>query len=190
MHKEQVWERAEALGLPADEIRESQEICFVTQGNYRSFLSEQVPEAERPGSFVGMGGERLGTHRGVAFYTPGQRRGLGVSSAERLYVVRIDAPSNTVVLGGKDDLLQTSCVLEDVNLLGLDHLAGPLRAQVKMRYAMPAVTALARPGEYDGGLELHFDSPQHAVSPGQSAVLYDGDLVLGGGIITDRLERT
>src|SRR2546428_728768 len=83
--KEQVWKRAEDIGLPADEIKESQEICFVTKGDYRSFLTEQAPEAERPGIFVGTNGQPLGTHRGAAFYTPGQRRGLGVASEQRLY---------------------------------------------------------------------------------------------------------
>ncbi len=119
MHKEQVWKRAEDIGLPADEIKESQEICFVTKGDYRSFLTEQAPEAERPGIFVGTNGQPLGTHRGAAFYTPGQRRGLGVASEQRLYVVRIDAPTNTVVLGSDEDLFEKSCLVEDVNLIGV-----------------------------------------------------------------------
>ena len=185
MQKEQVWERAEDIGLPADEIKESQEICFVTQGNYRSFLSEHAPEAERPGVFVGLDGRPLGTHRGTAFYTPGQRRGLGIAATHRLYVVRIDAATNTVVLGDKEDLFETSCILEDVNLMNVDRLQGPLRTEVKIRYATPAVTATAVPIE-DGRVELQFDVPEPTISPGQSAVLYDGNMVVGGGIITGK----
>jgi tRNA-specific 2-thiouridylase len=183
IRKEEVWDRAEDIGLPADEIKESQEICFVTKGDYRSFLTEHAPEAERPGAFVGSDGRRLGTHRGAAFYTPGQRRGLGVISDERLYVVRIDVPTNSVVLGSEVDLLQKSCVLEDVNLVGIDRLEGPMRAHVKIRYASPAVPATVTPAA-GGKLDIEFIDPQRAVSPGQSAVLYQQDIVLGGGIIT------
>src|SRR3989454_2706735 len=95
MRKEDVWPKAEAIGLPADEVKESQEICFVTKGDYRSFLEEQAPQAARPGPFVGTDGTVLGMHRGVPFYTPGQRRGLGLAAAQRLYVVRVNAASNT-----------------------------------------------------------------------------------------------
>ena len=182
MRKEQVWDCAEGIGLPADEIKESQEICFVTKGDYRSFLSEEAPEAERPGVFIGTDGKPLGTHRGAAFYTPGQRRGLGVASGKRLYVLRIDAPSNTVVLGSDEELLEKSCVLKDVNLLAVDRLDWAGRAEVKVRYATPAVPATIIAHE-EGRLELEFDTPQRALSPGQSAVLYQDDMVVGGGII-------
>ena len=185
MRKEEVWRRAEDIGLPADEIKESQEICFVTKGDYRTFLSDNAPEADRPGAFVNLQGARLGTHRGTAFYTPGQRRGLGVTTANRLYVVRIDAATNTVVLGNKEDLMEGSCVLEDVNLLGIAALNGSVRAQVKIRYGSPAVSATVSPVE-DGRLAVQFDVPQSTISPGQSAVLYSGDTVLGGGIICTR----
>jgi len=182
MHKEQVWKRAEDIGLPADEIKESQEICFVTKGDYRSFLTEQAPEAERPGIFVGTNGQPLGTHRGAAFYTPGQRRGLGVASEQRLYVVRIDAPTNTVVLGSDEDLFEKSCLVDDVNLIGVSWLEAPVRTHVKIRYATPAVSATVMP-DSGGRLHIEFDVPQRALSPGQSAVFYLDDIVLGGGII-------
>jgi len=182
MHKEQVWKRAEDIGLPADEIKESQEICFVTKGDYRSFLTEQAPEAERPGILVGTNGQSLGTHRGAAFYTPGQRRGLGVASEQRLYVVRIDAPTNTVVLGSDQDLFEKSCLVEDVNLIGVQLLEAPVRTHVKIRYATPAVPATVMP-DSGGRVHIEFDVPQRALSPGQSAVFYLDDIVLGGGII-------
>lgn len=182
MTKDDVWPRAEALGLPADEVKESQEICFVTQGDYRAFLAEEAPQAARPGFFVGTDGTVLGTHRGVAYYTPGQRRGLGLVSDKRLYVLRVDADTNTVVVGRDDDLLEESCVVGDLNLLAVDRIDEPVRVSVKVRYASPAVPATIWPVE-EGRLRVDFETPQRAMSPGQSAVFYLGDRVLGGGII-------
>ena len=182
LRKEDVWPKAEAIGLPADEVKESQEICFVTKGDYRSFLEEQAPQAARPGPFVGTDGAVLGRHRGVPFYTPGQRRGLGLAAAQRLYVVRVNGASNTVVVGSEEDLLERSCLVGDLNLLSMDGLAEPVRAEVKVRYASPEVPATIWPLA-DGRLRVEFDTPQRALSPGQSAVFYQGDQVLGGGII-------
>ncbi len=182
MRKDEVWSKADAIGLPADEVKESQEICFVTKGDYRGFLEEEAPEAARPGAFVGTDGTVLGTHRGVPFYTPGQRRGLGLAADRRLYVVRVDAASNTVVVGRDEDLLEAACIVGDLNLIGMDHSDEPVRAQVKVRYASPAVPATIWPLE-EGRLRIEFDALQRALSPGQSAVFYQGDRVLGGGII-------
>lgn len=182
MRKDEVWSKADAIGLPADEVKESQEICFVTKGDYRGFLEEEAPEAAKPGAFVGTDGTVLGTHRGVPFYTPGQRRGLGLAADRRLYVVRVAAASNTVVVGRDEDLLEAACIVGDLNLIGMDHSDEPVRAQVKVRYASPAVPATIRPLD-DGRLRVEFDSPQRALSPGQSTVFYQGDRVLGGGII-------
>jgi tRNA-uridine 2-sulfurtransferase len=182
MRKDEVWPKAEAIGLPADEVKESQEICFVTKGDYRSFLVEQAPEAARPGPFVGTDGTVLGMHRGVPFYTAGQRRGLGLAAAQRLYVLHVNAPSNTVVVGPEEELLEPACLVGDLNLLSVDGLDEPVRAEVKVRYASPAAPATIWPLE-DGRLRVEFDLPQRALSPGQSAVFYQGDRVLGGGII-------
>jgi len=182
MRKDEVWSKADAIGLPADEVKESQEICFVTKGDYRGFLEEEAPEAARPGAFVGTDGTVLGTHRGVPFYTPGQRRGLGLAADRRLYVVRVDTVSNTVVVGREEELLEAACIVGDLNLIGMEHSDEPVRAQVKVRYASPAVPATIWPLE-EGRLRIEFNAPQRALSPGQSAVFYQGDRVLGGGII-------
>jgi tRNA-specific 2-thiouridylase len=107
---------------------------------------------------------------------------LGIASDQRLYVTRIDAPTNTIVLGNDADLFEKSCLIQEVNLLGLDALDAPVRAEVKVRYASPPVPAMVSP-DSDGRLHLEFDVPQRAVSPGQSAVLYQDDMVVGGGII-------
>ncbi len=188
MHKDEVWSRAETIGLPADEVKESQEICFVTKGDYRGFLEEEAPKAARPGAFVGTDGALLGTHRGTPFYTPGQRRGLGLAADRRLYVVRVDAGSNTVVVGTEEDLLEVSCTVSDLNLIGMDQIDEPVRAQVKVRHATPASSATIWPFE-KGRLRIEFEAPQRALSPGQSAVFYRGERVLGGGIIEAMASR-
>jgi len=182
MHKDDVWPRADALGLPADEMKESQEICFVTKGDYRGFLEEEAPQAARPGAFVGTDGAVMGTHRGVPFYTPGQRRGLGLPAEQRLYVVRVDSSSNTVVVGREEDLREAACVVGDLNLISMEQSVAPVRAQVKVRYASPPVPATIWRLD-EGRLRVEFDAPQRALSPGQSAVFYQGERVLGGGII-------
>jgi tRNA-specific 2-thiouridylase len=182
MHKTQVWSEAEALGLPADELKESQEICFVSHGDYRNFLEQERPSARTPGNFVDQSGALLGQHDGIAFYTPGQRRGLGIAAGRRLYVHHVNPTSNTVILGPEASLYRSQCTIADLNLFDPSLIDAPTHLQVKIRYATPAVGATIEPlGE--GTLSITFDQPQKALSPGQSAVFYRGEQVLGGGII-------
>jgi tRNA-specific 2-thiouridylase len=186
MQKSEVWQRAEALGLPEDELKESQEICFVSQGDYRTFIQAEAPHARRPGQFVSMNGARLGEHEGIALYTPGQRRGLGVAAGHRLYVQRVEPATNTVVLGPEQALYRSSCTVTDLNLFHDPQYPWepdtPRQVEVKVRYATPPAPAIVTPRS-DGTIQVHFHVPQRALSPGQSAVFYDGDRVLGGGII-------
>lgn len=182
MQKADVWQRAESLGLPADELKESQEICFVSHGDYRTFIETEAPASRQPGNFVDPDGQVLGRHEGIAYYTPGQRRGLGVAAGQRLYVHRVEAATQTVVLGPEDGLFQSDCSIGDVNCFDERLLAGPVEAQVKVRYATAAAPATVSPNR-DGTMTVRFTAPQRALSPGQSAVIYDGDRVLGGGII-------
>ena len=181
MHKPEVWERAEALGLPADELKESQEICFVSQGDYRTFLENEAPQSKSPGNFTDLEGRVLGRHDGIAYYTPGQRRGLGIAAGQRLYVQRVEPATQTVVLGSEENLFRSDCRVGDLNLFGKS-LDRPGQAEVKVRYATPAAPADLTPQD-DGTIDVRFALPQRALSPGQSAVFYDGDRVLGGGII-------
>jgi tRNA-uridine 2-sulfurtransferase len=182
MQKSDVWAEAEGLGLPADELKESQEICFVSHGDYRTFIESEMPSAKTPGDFVDRQGRYLGRHEGIAFYTPGQRRGLGVASGQRLYVQEVQPSTNTVVLGPEDSLVNSSCVIKDLNLFDRSVLTTKTDSFVKVRYATPATAASVEPIG-DDMLRIHFHQPQRAISPGQSAVLYRGDHVLGGGII-------
>lgn len=182
MQKRNVWQEAESLGLPVEELKESQEICFVSHGDYRTFIEQERPELKQPGSFVGVDGEVLGRHGGIAFYTPGQRRGLGVAAGQRLYVQKVVPELREVVLCTEDQLVQTDCCVGDLSLL--DPVIGEqaIEAEVKVRYATPPSFATLVPAA-SGTVHVRFHQPQRALSPGQSAVFYHGDRVLGGGII-------
>ena len=182
LQKATVWERAEALGLPSDELKESQEICFVTQGDYRTFIENESPQSRTPGSFTDPQGNVLGQHDGIAYYTPGQRRGLKVATGQRLYVHRVVPDSNTVVLGAEDGLFTSECTIGDLNLFDPDLLSTEVTADVKVRYATPASPGTIRAISANT-CRVVFDQRQRALTPGQSAVFYQGDRVLGGGII-------
>lgn len=182
LQKSVVWEEAEALGLPADEIKESQEICFVTQGDYRTFIENQLPAAKKPGFFIDEAGLPLGQHNGIAFYTPGQRRGLGIAARQRLYVQQVNPSTNTVLLGPEESLLKNECTVSDLNLFAPRLAQGEAELHVKLRYATPATPATVSPID-SANLCIRFHHPQRAISPGQSAVFYEGDAIVGGGII-------
>ena len=182
MEKVEVWREAESLGLPADELKESQEICFVSHGDYRTFIEREMPQVNKPGAFIDQTGQPLGEHEGVAFYTPGQRRGLGIATGQRLYVQEVRASTNTVVLGPEASLLRTTCDVKDLNLFDRSLLMSKTEVDVKVRYSTPATAATITPMGEDT-LRIHFTVPQRALSPGQSAVFYRGDQLVGGGII-------
>jgi tRNA-specific 2-thiouridylase len=182
MRKSEVWAEAAALGLPADELKESQEICFVSHGDYRTFIESEKPAAKYPGAFIDRDGRDLGRHEGIAFYTPGQRRGLGIPAAQRLYVQEVRPSTNTVVLGPEEALMSTSCLVKDLNVFDPSILETKTELAVKVRYKTPATAATVEPVD-DGALSIRFHQPQRALSPGQSAVFYRGEQVLGGGII-------
>jgi tRNA-uridine 2-sulfurtransferase len=182
MRKSEVWAEAAALGLPADELKESQEICFVSHGDYRTFIESEKPAAKYPGAFIDRDGRHLGRHEGIAFYTPGQRRGLGIPAAQRLYVQKVQPATNTVVLGPEEALMSTSCLVKDLNVFDPSILETKTDLAVKVRYKTPAAAATVEPVD-DGTLSIRFHQPQRALSPGQSAVFYRGEQVLGGGII-------
>ena len=173
---------AEAMGLPVEELKESQEICFVTQGDYREFLKEHAPQAASPGNFVDTDGKTLGQHQGVAFYTQGQRKGLGIAKGHRLYVQRVMPELNLVVLGPQEDLDTTTCRVGDLNIFSRERVVEGQLLDVKFRYSSPPVPARLHWNDTNS-LLLTFEHPVRALSPGQSAVLYQGDRVLGGGII-------
>jgi tRNA-uridine 2-sulfurtransferase len=186
--KPQVRELARELGLPVAEKRDSQEICFVPNGDYAAFIDsyfrEQGIAPERThGDIVNTEGQVLGEHDGVHHFTVGQRRGLRVAAREPLYVIATHPAEQRVIVGRNEELLRTRLSAADVNWVSVGPIQAPTRAQVKIRNKHLAALATLYPTTDTMRVEVRFDEPQRAVTPGQAAVFYDGDLVLGGGWI-------
>jgi tRNA-specific 2-thiouridylase len=180
--KAEVRDRARELGLPVADKPDSQEICFIPGDDYAAFLRERCPDAFVPGPVVDTAGNRVGEHRGIGHYTVGQRRGLGIPFGERRYVVAIDVARNAVVVGTEDEARSSSAELEDVCWVAGRAPEAGFRALVKVRnvHAGGAATVTPLAGNR---AEVAFDEPQWAVCPGQAAVFYGDDIVLGGGIV-------
>ncbi|MDR3312909.1 MAG: tRNA 2-thiouridine(34) synthase MnmA [Oscillospiraceae bacterium] len=181
--KPQVRAIAAQKGLLNAEKRESQDICFVPDGDYGAFLARRSGQPLRPGDFVDPDGRPLGKHRGTACYTLGQRKGLGLALKSPGYVCAIRPAENTVVVGAEDLLFTRNLDARELNLIACDHLPQPLRCKAKVRYRQEEQWATA---EQTGETTLHlrFDAPQRAITPGQTVALYDGDCVVGAGVIT------
>jgi tRNA-specific 2-thiouridylase len=186
MLKTETRELAREAGLPVAEKQDSQEICFVPNGDYAAFIAAYAREQgiavpEGGGEIVTQTGQVVGRHAGFHNYTVGQRRGLGVAAAEPLYVIATEPAANRVKVGGPEDLLTTRMTVRDMNWISIAEPAEPIRAQVRIRNRHVPAPATLRVVE--GRVEVDFDQPQRAVTPGQGAAVYDGDLVLGGGWI-------
>ncbi len=187
--KEEVRALAEKFNLRTAQKQESQEICFIPDNDYKRFIREQAPEAvaDLPeGEIVDLQGSRLGTHKGYPYYTIGQRKGLGIAASEPLYVAEIEPQRNRIVVGRKQELFRRGLIARRINWVALPGLDAPRRAFVKIRYKDPGSLAELRPLE-GGRVKVLFDRPQRAVTPGQSVVFYEDDLVLGGGIIEESI---
>lgn len=180
--KAEVRALAQANGFSNANKRESQDICFVPDGDYVAFIQRYTGKTYLPGPFVDQTGKVLGTHNGVIRYTVGQRRGLGLSAEEPWYVKGIDVAANAVILCHAPELFSRFCELEDINLISRTQIDAPLRVMAKVRYRQPAQPATVIQTDTDR-LQITFDAPQRAITPGQAAVLYEGDTVVGGGTI-------
>jgi len=183
--KDDTRKKAQALGLRTAKKPESQDICFIPDNDYRRFLQEYAPGSLRPGPIVDTEGNLLGSHQGVAFYTIGQRKGLGLSMPVPMYVVDILPESNTVVVGDEKAAYGRALLAEDVNFIAIPQLDGPMKVETKIRYRVKPVPATIRPTPQ--GVITEFVKPQRAITPGQSAVWYQGDVVVGEGIIASKL---
>ena len=182
MTKQETRRIAEENGFINAKKPDSQDICFVPDGDYARVIEQHVKAVPPPGDFVHLDGRVLGRHKGIIHYTIGQRKGLGLSLPAPLYVVRLDTEKNQVILGPHEALFQTEVPVQDVNWISGMAPFAPIRVEAKLRYRQKAAPALALPQE-DGSVLLHFDEPQRAVTPGQAAVWYANDEVLGGGVI-------
>ena len=173
---------AERHGFVNARKPDSQDLCFVPDGDVAGAVERLSGRAGEPGAFLDPDGRILGRHQGIARYTVGQRRGLGLSAGAPLYVCGISAADNTVTLGPREALFSSEAAAGDFHWISGEAPKTPFRCRARIRYRQPEQPALAVPGA-DGVVRLRFDEPQRAVTPGQAAVLYDGDLVLGGGTL-------
>ncbi len=188
MTKPEVRELARKLGLALAEKPDSQEICFVPGGDYKRFLDAYLAERgealpDTAGELVTSNGQVIGEHRGIHNFTVGQRKGLGVATGSPLYVIRINGDSRQVVVGNNEELYTRSLLACRANLIAVDEVAEPMRVTVKIRHRHEGAPAVLERAE-DKQLRVIFDEPQRAVTPGQAAVFYDGDVVVGGGWIS------
>ena len=183
MTKVQVKELAHKMNLPTASRPESQEICFVPEDNYAGFVEEYLDSIALPGPILDDKGKTIGQHHGITHYTIGQRKGLGIASPEPLYVTGIDAEKNTITVGPKEQIHSSGMVASNLNWIAFAPPAGPVKVWAKIRYRARESEATISPVN-DKEVLIKFETPQMAVTPGQSVVFYDGDTVIGGGIIT------
>ena len=186
LNKQQTRSLAERISLPVADKPDSQDICFVPEGGYAKVIEKLRPGACDPGDIIHLDGRVLGTHEGIIHYTVGQRKGIGVSEAEPLYVVKLDAEKKQVIVGPKEALLIDRFTIRDVNWLAHIPLTEKaVQVTVKLRSSQQPMLAMVSATE-NGEAEVVLDCPQNAVAPGQACVMYDGERVLGGGWIKPR----
>ena len=181
--KEETREIANEVGIEVSTKKESQDICFVPDGDYAGFIESYTGKKYPQGDFVRIDGKYLGRHKGIIRYTIGQRKGLGLALDRSMYVVDKCIETNQVIIGDSEDLMSRELYATSVNLLAVDNLDTPMRIRAKIRYKQEDRDATAV--MENGRLHVIFDEPQRAICKGQSVVLYDGDIVIGGGIIDE-----
>jgi len=184
LHKAEVRRLAAEMRFPTATKRESQDICFIPDNDYRSFIAKHIPT--KSGDIIDTEGRILGRHSGLAQYTVGQRQGLGLTSNKRLYVLRLDAANNRLVVGTRNQLFSNGLFASKLSWVSGKAPEEPINITAKIRYRSPEATAVLRLN--DGVAEVLFQQPQWAITPGQAIVFYQGDAVLGGGTIKDRMD--
>lgn len=184
MRKTDARDVAEEHGFVNARKHDSQDICFVPDGNYSAFISQYTGKEYPEGDFVTTDGEVLGKHKGIISYTVGQRKGLGIAYKKSLYVKEIQPKENKVILGDNEDLFRRTVILKDINLITVPELKEPIHVSAKIRYRQKEQPATVTQLD-ENTLQVTFDEPQRAATIGQAGVLYDGDLVIGGGTIME-----
>ena len=181
LNKNEVRKIAEENGFINAQKHDSQDICFVPDGKYAEFIEGYTGKKYEHGEFIDQDGNVLGEHKGIIRYTIGQRKGLGLALPEPMYVCKKDLENNKVILGKNKDLFSKELIAEDINLISVEELKEPVRVCAKVRYNQKAQPAVAE--QIGNRLHVVFDEPQRAICKGQAVVLYDGDVVIGGGTI-------
>ncbi|KYN78056.1 tRNA(5-methylaminomethyl-2-thiouridine)-methyltransferase [Clostridium sporogenes] len=180
--KSQIREIAKDIGLRVHNKKDSQEICFIPDNDHGRYIKNRFPNKVREGNFVDKQGNVLGKHKGIVYYTIGQRKGLGIAFGKPMYVVDINPFKNEVVLGTIEDLLNTELIAKDINYIPFDTLKEPMEVEAKIRYSQIPSKAIITPID-DGRVRVNFHEKQRAITKGQSVVFYKDDLLIGGGII-------
>lgn len=183
--KDKVRELAEEMGLRVAKKPDSEEICFIPDNDYGSFLKQREPGKVKPGYFKDTEGNIIGMHKGIVHYTIGQRKGLGIAFGKPMFVVDIIPENNTVVLGEQNEVFSDTLYATDLNFIPFDDLKEPMEVTAKIRYTAKEAAAVISPLG-DGWVKVKFNEPQRAITPGQSVVFYNGDVVVGGGVISKR----
>lgn len=182
-----VRQKAKELALPVSDKAESQEICFITDDDYKRFITERTPAGKiKPGNFVNSAGVVIGRHEGLPYYTVGQRKGLGLALGYPAYVLSLNPAANTVTVGRAEENYSSALLAADNNFIALEQVTEPIEVQAKIRYGAAPALAVIAPIP-DGRIEVRFAQPQRAVTPGQAVVYYQGESVIGGGIIDEVL---
>ena len=180
--KDRIRETAKEIGLSVYNKKDSEEICFIPDNNHGRYISEARPLEVVPGNFVDKNGNVLGQHKGIVYYTIGQRKGLGIALGRPVFVTDINPRTNEVVLGPEEDIFKTDLVAKDVNFIPFDKLEEPITVEAKVRYSGKPAEAVISPLR-DGKVKVRFKEKQRAITKGQSVVFYQGNKVVGGGII-------
>jgi len=180
--KTEVRQMAKNFGLPVAERPDSQDLCFLGNGDYRDFLLRMTPQVQSPGPILNRQGTQIGRHQGLAFYTIGQRKGLGIAAPQPLYVLEKDSRRNALVVGTKEELGSRELTAENINWIASTPTAS-FRAEVKIRYQAEEAWGTVTPLE-EKRAHVEFDRPLRDITPGQAAVFFDGEFCLGGGVIT------
>lgn len=182
LRKTEIRQIAEKMGFVNAKKPDSQDICFVKDGDYAGFIEKTTGLTVKEGDFIDTEGKFLGKHKGIIHYTIGQRKGLGKTFGKPMYVIKIDSEKNQVTLGSNEDLFSDNLLVGNVNFISIDTLDKPMEVTVKTRYTQPEVPATISPDK-DGTVFVKFKDKQRAITPGQAAVFYKGDIVVGGGKI-------
>lgn len=180
--KDQIREIAKEIGLEVHNKKDSEEICFIPDNNHGRYITEAMPGKIKEGFFVDKEGNKLGKHKGIVYYTIGQRKGLGIALGRPMFVIDINPLKNEVVLGNEEEIFKTTLVAKDLNFIPFETLKEPIAVEAKIRYsARPAKATISPYG--DGRVKVEFEDKQRAITKGQSVVFYQGNVVVGGGVI-------
>lgn len=182
--KKETREKARELELHVADKKDSQEICFIPDNNYANFLENYIPQAVKPGPILNKEGKKIGEHKGILFYTVGQRKGFGIACKEPLYVTEIRQKENTVIVGGRKETYKNKVYADHINYIAIERLitGDTIKVKAKIRYLHSESEAIIKPLDRNS-ICLEFKEPQFAVTPGQAVVFYEGDIVIGGGTI-------